>query len=65
MGPKSIDSCSVPVPPIKMRQMDKASGRHVSRQKKLTSRYGIADVFGNFFEKMIDPIHVPSKSPTD
>lgn len=54
--PKSIDYCSVPVLPMQMRQIDKhqAGMYHV---KKLTSRYGIADVFGNFFEKMIDPIH--------
>ena len=57
MGPKSIGSCSVSVPPMQMRQIDKTSGRHVSRKQKLTSRYGIADFFGNFFEKMIDPIH--------
>jgi hypothetical protein len=41
---------------MQMRQIDKhqAGMYHV---KELTSRYGIADVFGNFFEKMIDPIH--------
>ena len=48
MGPKSIDSCSVPVPPMQMRQIDNGSCRHVSRNKRLTS--GIADVFENFFE---------------
>ena len=59
--PKSINlnSCFVPVPPIKMGQMDKTSCMHASRQNNLPRNNIMASHMstGNFVEKIIDPIH--------